>query len=287
MNSAWIARTALVALVCALAGTAAQVARAQVASTAAAAAGNQVAGTVDTQLTIKHFTAIGSRIVGHGAVISTFRNAAGPMTSTTRKGVRFTLRQQQLVGPGPCSILFLQLDELDLTLLGLHVFLRSATEGEPIQLTLSADSTHGVLGKLFCNLVQNATIGGTAAAQAAATSLNKRVHQTVLLHAKATLYKPGSTRKTQAVKTAAVATANCPVLNLVLGPLHLDLLGLIVDLNKVALDIDAVPGTLVGNLFCQLSGGAAPTATTPAAPATTTTPVAPVTTTAPAPPAAG
>ena len=277
MNSAWIARTALVALVCALAGTAAQVARAQVASTAAAAAGNQVAGTVDTQLTIKHFTAIGSRIVGHGAVISTFRDAAGATTSTTRKGVRFTLRQQQLVGPGPCSILFLQLDELDLTLLGLHVFLRSATEGEPIQLTLSADSTHGV-----CDLVHNATIGGTAAAQAAATSLNKRVHQTVLLHAKATLYKPGSTRKTQAVKTAAVATANCPVLNLVLGPLHLDLLGLIVDLNKVALDIDAVPGTLVGNLFCQLSGGGAAPATTPAAPATTTTPVAPATTTTPA-----
>ena len=119
-----------------------------------------------------------------------------------------------------------------------------------------------------------------------ATSLNKRVHQTVLLHAKATLYKPGSTRKTQAVKTAGVATANCR-LNLVLGPLHLDLLGLIVDLNKVALDIDAVPGTLVGNLFCQLSGGGAAPATTPAAPATTTTPVAPATTTTPAPPAAG
>ena len=70
-------------------------------------------------------------------------------------------------------------------------------------------------------------------------------------------------------------------------PAHLDLLGLIVDLNKVALDIDAVPGTLVGNLFCQLSGGGAAPATTPAAPATTTTPVAPATTTTPAPPAAG
>jgi hypothetical protein len=160
--------------------------------------------------------------------------------------------------------------------------------------TLSADSTHGVLGKLFCDLVQNATISGTAAVQAAATSLNKLVHQTVLLHAKATLYKPSSIRKTQGVKSIRVAAANCPVLHLVLGPLHLDLLGLIVDLNQVGLDIEAVPGTTIGNLFCQLAGGA-PAAATTTAPAPTTpapaptTPVPAPTTPVPAPtaPAAG
>jgi hypothetical protein len=44
------------------------------------------------------------------------------------------------------------------------------------------------------------------------------------------------------------------VLNLVLGPLHLDLLGLVVDLNQVNLTITATPGGgALGDLFCSLS----------------------------------
>ncbi len=47
----------------------------------------------------------------------------------------------------------------------------------------------------------------------------------------------------------------CPVLNLVLGPLHLNLLGLHVDLNQVVLNITAVsgPGNLLGNLLCSVA----------------------------------
>jgi len=50
--------------------------------------------------------------------------------------------------------------------------------------------------------------------------------------------------------------ATCPILNLVLGPLHLDLLGLVVDLNRVVLDMTAVSGTnnLLGNLLCAITG---------------------------------
>jgi hypothetical protein len=46
----------------------------------------------------------------------------------------------------------------------------------------------------------------------------------------------------------------CDVLNLDLGPLHLDLLGLVVDLAPVILDITAVPGpgNLLGNLLCAI-----------------------------------
>lgn len=53
----------------------------------------------------------------------------------------------------------------------------------------------------------------------------------------------------------AVAAATCQVLNLVLGPLHLDLLGLVVDLNQVHLVITAVqaPGNLLGNLLCAIT----------------------------------
>jgi len=49
---------------------------------------------------------------------------------------------------------------------------------------------------------------------------------------------------------------SCSVLTLVLGPLHLDLLGLVVDLNQVILLINAVPGAgaLLGNLLCGVLG---------------------------------
>ena len=53
-----------------------------------------------------------------------------------------------------------------------------------------------------------------------------------------------------------VAGASCDILNLVLGPLHLDLLGLVIDLNQVNLDITAQqgPGNLLGNLLCGITG---------------------------------
>ncbi len=54
---------------------------------------------------------------------------------------------------------------------------------------------------------------------------------------------------------AAAAPAACNVLNLVLGPLNLNLLGLVVTLNQVHLTITAVPGAgnLLGNLLCAVA----------------------------------
>ena len=48
----------------------------------------------------------------------------------------------------------------------------------------------------------------------------------------------------------------CTILDLTLGPLHLDLLGLVVDLNQVHLTITAErgPGKLLGNLLCAVAG---------------------------------
>jgi hypothetical protein len=48
----------------------------------------------------------------------------------------------------------------------------------------------------------------------------------------------------------------CDVLNLELGPLDLDLLGLVVQLDQVNLDIIAEPGAgnLLGNLLCAVAG---------------------------------
>jgi len=54
----------------------------------------------------------------------------------------------------------------------------------------------------------------------------------------------------------STAQAACDILNLVLGPLHLDLLGLVIDLNRVVLNITAQPGAgnLLGNLLCAITG---------------------------------
>jgi hypothetical protein len=54
----------------------------------------------------------------------------------------------------------------------------------------------------------------------------------------------------------ASATGSCEILNLVLGPLHLDLLGLVIDLNQVVLTITGTTGAgdLLGNLLCAIAG---------------------------------
>jgi hypothetical protein len=51
------------------------------------------------------------------------------------------------------------------------------------------------------------------------------------------------------------ATGTCQILNLTLGPLDLNLLGLMVHLNRVHLTITAQqgPGNLLGNLLCAIA----------------------------------
>ena len=53
----------------------------------------------------------------------------------------------------------------------------------------------------------------------------------------------------------AAPAATCSILNLTLGPLDLNLLGLVVHLNQVHLTIDAQsgPGNLLGNLLCAIT----------------------------------
>lgn len=61
---------------------------------------------------------------------------------------------------------------------------------------------------------------------------------------------------TPATTRGRVAAAGCDILNLVLGPLDLDLLGLQIHLDRVVLRIVAVPGpgNLLGNLLCAVAG---------------------------------
>jgi hypothetical protein len=60
----------------------------------------------------------------------------------------------------------------------------------------------------------------------------------------------------QAFAVPFTLTGTCSILDLTLGPLHLDLLGLVVDLNAIHLTITAQsgPGNLLGNLLCAVAG---------------------------------
>lgn len=101
-------------------------------------------------------------------------------------------------------------------------------------------------------LVASAIVSGTVVNATGISSVSKAVTIPVNMAKSATK-----------ATTAAAPAGSCDILNLVLGPLHLDLLGLVVDLNQVVLDLYAVPGAgnLLGNLLCSvtnlLNGGGA------------------------------
>jgi len=112
-------------------------------------------------------------------------------------------------------------------------------------------------------------IVGTAGTDAVATITSFRLVNGVLTAVGtvtgtvATTDVAGATILTEVTNAAFTAPVDilqqagtCRVLDLVLGPLHLDLLGLVVDLNQVNLDITAVPGpgNLLGNLLCAVAG---------------------------------
>jgi hypothetical protein len=65
-----------------------------------------------------------------------------------------------------------------------------------------------------------------------------------------------SNAEVQSFTSAGAPTAaTCSILNLDIGAIHLDLLGLVVDLAPVHLDITAQsgPGNLLGNLLCAVT----------------------------------
>jgi hypothetical protein len=248
-------------LACALAAFASSVNSAAAGSAAAQGPASKVAGVETTRLYINGFRAVGRKVVGRGTAIATFTNSVGRKT-IRRKHFRIAIRtariQKQQAG-ATCQILFLQLGELDLTLAGLHAVLHAADPTQPVELRLSADDAGGILGRLFCQLANASGVLGTAQkAKLAATQMNKHLRATTIMRVKAVIYAPnasghaGAGMQAYSSQGTLQAADECSVLHLVLGPLHLELLGLVADLNKIVLDLTAVPGTLLGNVFCQL-----------------------------------
>ena len=189
-------------------------------------------GVVHLAVNVHRFyaTAAGARATGTATATLT---PLGQLPTSASKNVTLSVARS-----GKCTILTLTLETLELKLLGLDVHL------EKVVLTVTGEPHGGVLGSLFCSLARAKVKVARAAAAA---------------HLNATLQRHGAIRPialSAAIRahTAETPVPTCPILNLVLGPLHLDLLGLVVDLNQVHLTIVAEPsGGVLGSLFCGLA----------------------------------
>jgi hypothetical protein len=93
-----------------------------------------------------------------------------------------------------------------------------------------------------------------------ATTADGAVHKDIsqsFSQVHATLTSGGSATSTSGASTFAITPqATCGILDLDIGAIHLDLLGLVVDLAPIHLDITAVSGAgnLLGNLLCAVAG---------------------------------
>lgn len=188
-------------------------------------------GRLHVAVDVRRFRATSHGTTADGTATATL-GGLGQLPTTVTKKVHLAA-----VRSGRCTILRLELDTLDLTLLGLNVHL------DKVVLTITGRRHGGVLGSLFCSL---AGAKVKAARASAARKLNRAIRATGVVRPLAF--------SVPVQATASQAAPTCSVLDLTLGPLHLDLLGLVVDLNKVHLTITAnATGGILGRLFCGLA----------------------------------
>jgi len=156
-----------------------------------------------------------------------------------------------------CSVLNLALAPIHLSVLGLHV------DTSAICLTITATQGGGLLGDLLCSLAG----GGILPTAGQLTDLVSGL-LSILNGALAELNNPpgggggrgGGGGSGAGVAGSAVCTGQCEILDLVIGPLNLSLLGLNVILNncttngpvEVCVSATASEG-LLGQLLCRLT----------------------------------
>jgi hypothetical protein len=221
------------------------------AAAADAATSSSKKGRVAVGAKIKRFAVVDRKIVARGVLTSRVSGAGS--TEVGRAPVTFAVAAQA----GRCQVLTLTLNDLQLSLLGLNVDL-SEVNLRIFAVRRGPDS--GILGRLFCALSRSTVRLGRGAsasrAQKVVRALNSRLkdHPMRAFHADAVLRDTGDASAAQA--------GSCQVLRLVLGPLDLNLLGLVVQLygptrtQPVTLTITSTPGGgVLGDLFCGLSGG--------------------------------
>jgi hypothetical protein len=205
-------------------------------------ASGETMGTFSVRYKIAKFVKSGHRLMARGTAIATYTPQSGTPTIVKRSfTARVSVARRLFSTSGAkviCPVLSLQLDQLSLDLLGLHVDLSK------VVLTVTADSEGGILGRLLCSLSNTKTKLATIKN---AQKLTRTATFQRALDEGTRLRGPDKPR-------AGDGAGPMQYLDLVLGPLHVDLLGLIVDLNQVHLQITADPnGGILGSLLCSLT----------------------------------
>ena len=203
-----------------------------------------------TSLTLKNgelvASGVVSAIVDGNPVFAGFADVPVTVTATPAGGAG-------LAAAAACPILSLALAPIHLNLLGLVL------DTSPICANVTANSGAGLLGDLLCTLA-NGLVLGTNLSQVL-TSLIAADLQNLLLGLTAILNGTlANLLDALATSVTPAATGNCSLLNLSLGPINLNILGLAVAVDNCAGGAAAValsgqPGTLLGNLTCSLVGG--------------------------------
>jgi hypothetical protein len=228
----------------------------------AAATGTTQIGAVSVRLRINRFVRRGGHLYAVGTTTAKFAPTVASADkypgAVTQK--RFVVRVKSIRGFSSaqriCPVLNLTLGPLDLNLLGLIVHL------DQVHLTITADSEGGLLGQLLCGLA-----GGHGPSHAKVVKLTKAAHRSGLstrgLRLAVPIFGPASGNGATGQGSVSPMFI-CPILDLTLGPLDLNLLGLMVHLDTVHLVITAdseggLLGQLLAGLLCGGGGGGAPT----------------------------
>lgn len=229
---------------------------------ATAATGQTQVGSVSMRLQVNRFVKRGTRLYAVGTAISQFAPTTATAGQYPMKTVKraFTAPVKKLKriqsAQRICPVLDLTLGPLDLNLLGLMVHL------DQVHLTITADSNGGLLGSLLCSLAGRGGAGLTSmkAAKSLTKAANKSGLATKGVQFAVPLYQTTTSGGVTTLSTTKSPLAICNVLNLTLGPLDLNLLGLMVHLDQVHLVITADSnGGILGSLLCGLAGGGKPT----------------------------
>ncbi len=209
---------------------------------------------LSVDVSAQRFVVEGDRVVARGPVEARVVRPDGT-TETLRKRVALKVKTTQ-----KCQILELRLAKLYLNLLGLQV------RSSEINLRVTGDSKR-TLGKIFCDLSEGLKLDKSLLAKRSARSLNRRLDDRPLpvLSFKAPLraqeQESSASARAKDDSVPPVPPGSCEILDLILGPLHLDLLGLVVDLygatpsSPVRVLVTADPnGGAVGSSLCKLAG---------------------------------
>jgi hypothetical protein len=189
--------------------------------------------------------------VTYNAVTRVLTATGGTVTGLLG-GIPFTTNISNFVlSPGhgkQCAILDLSLAPIDISLLGLHI------DTSPICLDITATQGQGILGDLLCSL---AGAGGVL------DTINSILNSADFLSSLSTVLNQalGHAKTAHGHAAGMVCTGVCQVLDVVIGPLNLNLLGVKVKLDDCAkgpveVCVSATPSEgLLGELLCDLAGG--------------------------------